>query len=74
MNNKNEDFEWFVEHYDELYEKYGVSYIAIRDKIILGVYKTIQDGLNDLLKNFQMGEFILQFCNGDESGYTAIIN
>jgi len=35
-----EDYNWFLDKYGELFEKYGESYIAIKQRRVLGVYKT----------------------------------
>ena len=48
------DFKYFVSIYQDLYNKYGESFLALKNKYILGAY-------------------IIQECNGDESGYTATI-
>ena len=71
---QNEDFEWFVQHYDEFYKKYGECYLVIHDKGIIGVCDTYKDGIEHAKANgYQLGEFIVQHCNGDESGYTAYV-
>lgn len=68
------DFEWFIEHYDEIYRRYGECYPAIREGKIIGVYKSYADGCDDLRDKGMYGRCSLQHCNGNESGYTAYIN
>lgn len=69
----SEDFVWFVEHYDELKNKYGNSYIVIKNKEILGIYETYADGVNNTLKNEELGTFIVQECNLEYESYYCSI-
>lgn len=70
---RDEDFGWFVENYAKLYEEYGVSYLVIRGKKVIGAYQTPKEAIDETTKSFSMGDFIVQFCNGEESGYTNYI-
>ena len=36
-NDRNKDFDFFLNHYDDFYEKYGYCHIAIRFEEILGI-------------------------------------
>lgn len=72
--NRENDFTFFLEHYKEFYEKYGYCCIAIRFGEILGIYKSIQEAINILSNQYELGEYIIQECNGDESGYTNYIS
>ena len=68
------DFEFFLDNYDKFYKTYGYCYIAIRFKEILGVYKSISEAVDILSNQYELGEYIIQECNGDESGYTNYIS
>ena len=70
---QSDDFAWFVENYNSLYAKYGVCYLAISNRAVLGSYRTAGDAIRGASKIVPPGEFIVQFCNGDESGYTNYI-
>jgi len=67
------DFQWFLEHYDQIYNEHGECYVAIKDKTILGVYHSHLDALRQTAKTEKLGSFIVQHCNGNESGYTVRI-
>lgn len=71
---RKDDFHWFLEQYDSLYKKYGKKFFAIRKKKILGIYDSEIEAINNLLNTYQIGEYIIQECNGDESGYTNYIS
>lgn len=68
------DFEFFIAHYDELYEKYGHKFIVIRNQEILGVYEDVVSAVRITSESYPIGTFIVQECNGDESGYTNYIS
>lgn len=71
---RKSDFEYFIAHYQELYEKYGHKFIAIKNKTVLGVYDTEIAAIDDISKQYPLGTFIIQECNGDESGYSNYIS
>ena len=57
-----------------IFLKYGYCYIAIRFKEILGIYNSMQEAISVLSNQYKIGEYIIQECNGNESGYTCYIN
>lgn len=70
---KKSDFEWFIENYNNLYESYGDSYIAIKDNTVIGTYKNPREALRDVSLKYESGTYIIQKCNGCASAYTASI-
>ena len=73
-NERMSDFNFFVEHYDELFEKYGHKFIVIRYHEILGAYDTLESAINETSQSHQLGTYIVKECNGDESGYTNYVS
>lgn len=71
---REDDFKWFIDNYNELYQQYGHSYLAIKNKTVLGSYKTVVDAVNETSESEEPGTFIVQECNGKESGYTNYIS
>lgn len=68
---REDDYHWFLDNYNTLFQKYGTSYLAIQNKTILGVYSNFGEAVNKTSEIKPLGTFIVQFCNGDESGYTS---
>ena len=68
------DYKWFLENYRQLFEEYGISYLAIKDQKILGSYASYADALHETAKAEPVGSFIVQYCNGNETGYTNYIS
>ena len=73
-NERQQDFDFFIAHYDEFFQKYGHKFIVIRLKEVIGIYDTEVDAVNETSKKYPIGTFIVQECNGDESGYTNYIS
>ena len=69
-----EDYKWFKENYNELFKEYGVGYLVIKDKKVLGKYSTYEEGVKNALAKEELGSFIVQLCNGNESAYTNYIS
>jgi len=68
------DYKWFLENYKELYEQYGESYLAIKNRTVLGAYTSYAGALRETEKTEPVGSFIIQFCNGNETGFTNYIS
>lgn len=70
---RKDDFQWFLDNYNKIFADYGVCYVAIQNKNILGTYATFGIAINQTAQKEKMGNFIVQYCNGDESGYTNYV-
>ena len=68
-----EDFQWFLSQYDNLFQRYGHKYFVIQNQKILGVYDKQSQALKSSMQDHAIGSFIVQECNGNESGYTNYI-
>ena len=64
------DFEWFLENYETLFKQYGDSYLVIKDKTVLGSFKTYADGVQKALANEEIGTFIVQMCSANKTAAT----
>lgn len=73
-NIQDTDYQWFLGNYSNLFEKYGMAYLVIKNKTVLGVYKSYAEGVRNASNGEELGTFIVQKCNGDESAYTNYIS
>lgn len=67
---QHSDYEWFLDNYDDLFKTYGDSYLAIKNKQVIGKYKSFAEGVRETQKSEPLGSFIVQFCNGNKTGFT----
>lgn len=65
------DFNWFLNNYDDLYKKYGHQFLVIKNKTVLGHYDSIRQAIDNT--DGEPGTYIVQECNGDESAYTNYV-
>lgn len=73
MNDQSSDFRWFKENHRSLFDKYGDSYLAIKNKAIIGKFASYAEGVIAISKTEAIGTFIVQHCTSDDSGYTNYI-
>lgn len=73
-NERKNDFSYFIENYQKLYEQYGHKYIVIQNQTVLGSYDTEIEAIKKTSEVYPLGTFIVQECNGDESGYTNYVS
>lgn len=71
---RKDDFYWFLDNYDDIYKTYGHKIIVIKNKEILGTFDSFVSAIKETSKKYELGTFIVQECNGDESGYTNYIS
>ena len=65
MTNQSSDYKWFTENYASLCQQYGNSFVAIKDKKVLGTYPSFASGVKETIKNESIGSFIVQKCYAD---------
>lgn len=70
---RKQDFNFFINNYQELYKKYGHKFLAIKNKEILGAYDSIPSAIDELSEKYEVGSYIIQECTGDESAYRTTI-
>ena len=68
------NFEWFLEHYDEIYALCGECHVVIKNKMIIRVFQAKDEAYSWYKSNDLFGKANLQYCNGDQSGYMVYIN
>ena len=72
-NDRRNDFQWFLDNYDNLYNKHGHKFFVIQNKQIIGVFDNKNVAIDITSKTHEIGTFIVQECNGDESAYMCYI-
>ncbi len=68
-----QDYEWFLKNYSAIFEKYGDTYVAVKNGHILGNYNSYAECVRAVSKKEKLGTFIVQHCNGNETDYTNYI-
>ena len=54
------EYQWFLDNYSDLFRQYGTSFLAIKNKTVLGVYRSYAEGVRKTLLKEEAGTFIVQ--------------
>lgn len=65
------EFEWYLDHQDELIKKYDGKVLVIKDQTIIGVYESEEEAITETSKKESLGTFLIQRCTPGDEAYTA---
>lgn len=65
-----EEFQYYIEHQDELVEKYGGKVIVIKNREVIGEYDSDLEAINETTKQHELGTFLVQKCEPGSDSYT----
>ena len=63
---QDRDYSWFIDNLPMLYQKYGDDYIVIKNKNVIGRYKSFAEGVHNTEKTEEIGTFIVQKCGPNQ--------
>ncbi len=64
------DFDYYLEHQDELVQQYDGKVIVIKDGVILGAYDSLTEAVIETEKHHEMGTFLVQAVSPGPNAYT----
>lgn len=71
MNNPLEkEFNLYIEHQDEMVEKYDGKFIVIKDGIVLGAYDDELTAVTETRKVHELGTFLVQGVSQGSAAYS----
>lgn len=65
-----QEFNFFLDHKDELYQQYPNKFIVIKGNEVLGAFNAEIDAYNETVKSHKLGTFLIQFCSPAGESYT----
>ncbi len=65
-----EEFHYFLDHHDEMVEKYNGKFVVIKDQKVIGVYDDMMQAFQATAKFHPVGTFIIQKCAPEKESYT----
>jgi hypothetical protein len=74
MKSLEKEFQFYLDHQDELVEKYNGNFIAIKNGKVIGVFDSQLDAVEELSKEHELGTFLIQRCEPGEEAYTHTIH
>ena len=60
---QEKDYEWFLDNFLDLYNRYGQSFLAIKNKTVIGVYTSFHEAIENTRLTEELGTFIIQECS-----------
>ncbi len=64
------EFQFYLDHQDELVAKYQGKFVVIKDEKVLGAYNSMLEAVNETSKEHPLGTFLVQECEPGEGSYT----
>jgi hypothetical protein len=66
------EFNYYLEHQDELVEKYNGKFVVIKDSQVLGAYKSQIEAIKKTAEKHELGTFLVKKCEPGKSAYTQM--
>lgn len=64
------EFEYYLEHQDELVKKFNGRVIVIKDGQVVGDYDNEFEAVKQASEKYEIGTFLVQKCEPGNSNYT----
>jgi hypothetical protein len=64
------EFEYYLDHQDELVKKYNGKFVVIKGCSVIGAYDSELQALEETTKIHEMGTFLVQKCEPGSDSYT----
>ncbi|MBM3404784.1 MAG: hypothetical protein FJY10_07840 [Bacteroidetes bacterium] len=71
MEKLKKEFQYYLDHQDELVKQYNGRYLVIMGEKVVGDYPTKLEAYHDAVKKFGLGNFIIQLCSPGNKDYTV---
>lgn len=68
------EFQYYLDHQNELVEKYNGKYIVIKDDKVIGSFDSEESAYFEMKKKHELGTFLIQKCEPGKEAYTQIFH
>lgn len=68
------EFKFYLDHQDELVEKYEGKFLVIIGKEVIGAFDSEDEAYFTTEKDHEPGTFLIQFCEKGDSSYTQVFH
>ena len=69
-NPLEKEFQYYLDHQDELVKEYNGKFIVIKDGMVLGAYDDELLAIRTTSKDHKLGTFFVQKCEPGSGSYT----
>ena len=67
----HEEFLYYLDHQDELVEKYDGKVIVLVNHAVVATYPNVEDAYFASIKKYKPGTFLIQLCTPGPGAYTV---
>jgi hypothetical protein len=64
------EFNYYLEHQEELVKKYNGKFLVIKDCNVIGAYDSELEAVEKTTKEHELGTFLVQKCEPGSESYT----
>lgn len=68
------EFQFYLNHQNELVKKYKGKFIVIIGEDVIGAYDKQDDAFFETVKTHEPGSFLIQLCEAGTEAYTEIFH
>lgn len=72
MHTLEKEFNYYLEHQDELVEKYKGKFVVIKNQQVIAAYESELDAIQETSKQHELGTFLVQKCEPGRESYTQM--
>ena len=65
-----EEFNYYLEHQDELVKEYNGKFVVIKDGKVLGAFASALEAVEKTAEQHELGTFLVQLCEPGNASYT----
>lgn len=65
------EFQYYLDHQEELVKKYDNRYLVIADEEVVGSYDSFANAVSEAEQKYEVGSFLVQKCSEGEKDYTV---
>ena len=64
------NFDYYLEHQDEIVEQYNGKFVVIKGRVVIGAYDDELEAVETTQKEHEVGTFLVQFVSPGDTAYT----
>jgi len=65
-----QEFQYYLDHQEEMLRQYNGKYIVIRDRTVIGSYDSELEAVQKTAETYELGTFLVQKCEPGKGSYT----
>ncbi len=70
MTNLEKEFQYYIDHQEELVRQHNGKFIVIKGQEIIGVYDSEMEAIEKTSAEHELGTFLIQKCEPGSESYT----